>query len=149
MSDAQLTAKVKAVNLANAYAMELYPVLAKIFGPFVGYQIEKKDGPLLAKIAKLLPEMPCTTHIHVTRYPGNCILAWLVKTCEMYSDHSCLYHEVMLYIGHMSNGILDSLYDTPHLRTDYTVEEIEEARRKFRTAQKIAEDLKPPYPFGD
>lgn len=148
--DLTLKAKVAAVNKANAYAMEIHDQLTKVFTPFVGQKIEKADGGLLAKIAKLLPEFVSGVPMHVYRYPSNYSLMYTVKTCEMVPPHGCTYYEASCYVGDMRDGVLVKLCDKPQYRTDYTVEEVKANRATYAAAQKVADDAKGKlHPFGE
>lgn len=150
-----LDAKVAAVNLANKTANETYPILRDIFEPLVGTTINKKDGTLLAKIAKLLPEFPCTPRLHIYKYSSDYSLVWVAKTCctapGMHADcQHAHYHEANIYVGHVRNGILESLHDAPNLRTDYAVDEILAARERYKIAEQAASEAKSAlFPFGE
>lgn len=150
-----LAAKVAAVNAANKLAVELYPKLREVFEPFVGQKIEKADGTLLAKIAKLMPEFPCTPGLHVYKYGSDYSLAWCVKTCESSSGRTgdyqiANYHETMVYVGNIKNGVLVDFYKAPELRTDYTVEAVEAAREAYKKAKQAADDAQSKlHPFGE
>lgn len=147
----RLTAKVAAVNKANVYAAKLYPELVKIFEPLVGEKILKVDGTLLSKYAALLPEFPCNPHLHVYRNSSDYSLAWTVKSCEMMPPHSCMYHEVVVYVGEIRGQHLVKMMDHPfNGRTDFTVEEILGKREAYISAKKVMEELRSElYPFGD
>ena len=152
MFDRELTlaAKVKATNKANAYAMEIHPQLCAVFAPFVGQKIEKVDGSLLAKIAKLMPKFIDGVPLHVYRYNSNYSLMYVVKTCEMIPPHGCTYYEASCYVGEMRDGVLIKLCDAPKLRTDYTVEEVKANRAAYKAAQQLADDAKGKlHPFGE
>lgn len=145
----RLIPKVAAVNKANAYALELYKKLVPIFEPLVGSMIEKKDGSLLAKVEKLLPEFKFTPQLHVYKHRSDYSLAWCVKTCEVVAG-CATYHEVTVYIGDMSNGVLTKITPPAERRTDYTVEEIVKKREAYEKAKKIADDAKGElFPFGE
>lgn len=147
----KLAAKVKAVNHAHAVANEWCPKLRAIFAQFVGKQIEKKDGPLLEKIKKLLPEFPSTPSLHIGRHYSNYSLAWTVKTSEMDTEHTCLYYETTFYVGDLDHGVLTKILDNEcNYRTDYTAEEIAEKRREYNEAKRVADAARDAlYPFGE
>lgn len=150
-----LAAKVAVVNNANKYALELYPSLRAIFEPFLGQKIEKADGTLLKKIAELIPDHICNTSIHVYRHTSDYSLAWVVKTNESYPNnrgdcHLAVYHETVVYVGHMRSGFLEKFYDAPGFRHDYTVEEIIAKREEYKIAKGIADKcLSALFPFGE
>jgi hypothetical protein len=150
-----IAAKVAAVNAANKLAMEIYPTLRAIFEPYVGQKVEKADGGLLAKIAKLLPDFPCKPGLHVYKLGSNYSLAWVVKTCESsagrQADYQIAnYHETTVYIGNVTGGVLSEFCKAPELRTDYTVEAVEAAREAYRKAKQAADDAHGKlHPFGE
>jgi hypothetical protein len=150
-----LEAKVVAVNGANAHAMKIYPQLRDIFEPLVGCQIDKKDGGFLQSVAKLMPEFPYTTALHVYRSHSDYSLMWVVKTCEMYrsSRNDCqlaTYYEASVYVGHMRNRVLEKFFDPPTLQSSYTVGDVLKAREKYREAKRIADEARSALdPFGE
>jgi hypothetical protein len=149
MNTNRLAARVKAVNAANAKALEVYDTLAIRFAPYVGSKIEKADGGLVAKVVKGLPEFPYSNNLHVYKYASNYSLVWMVKVCEQ-CDGNAYYHEAGVYIGEMRDGVLLKLCNRPELRTDYTVSEIVANREAYEAAQKIADDAKGKlHPFGE
>lgn len=146
----ELPAKVRAVNSANQYALVVYNLLAPRFAEWVGKQIDKASGGLLDKVVKKLPNFEGSdSSLMVYRFDARYALAWVVKVCEPLPNGSCLYHETVVYIGEMRNGVLTSIDDAPDQRTDYTVEELEAKREAYAKAKKIADDaLSALYPFG-
>ena len=146
-----LPAKIKAVNRANEYGVKLYQELEPIFRPLVGQSILNKNGTLAKRFAKLLPELPCTTDLHVYRGDSNYSLAWCVKTCEMNGDgYGCVYHEITVYIGNIRGDVLTEICSPFTARTDYTAEEVHANREKYESAKKLADDARSKlYPFGE
>jgi len=146
----KLTAKVAAVNRANEYAARLYAALVEKFGPLVGQKILKADGTLLAKYAGLVPDLPCSPDLHVYRHSSDYSLAWTVKTWIGLS-HSCMYHEVTVYVGDLRGATLDKMTVHPFTgRTDYSVEEITAKRLSAESAKRVADELRSDlYPFGE
>jgi hypothetical protein len=144
------TAKVKAVNAANAYGIELYKQLVPIFTPLVGEKIFKASGGLLAKYEKHLPEFPNTVPLSVYRNMSDYSLAWVVKTCEMVGEYSCLYYEALVYIGGLRNGVLEDISGPFEGRTDWTVEEVLVKRENLKNAEAIVSAIRSfLHPFGD
>jgi hypothetical protein len=145
----KLTAKVAAVNRANEYAARLYAALSANFAPLVGQKILKVDGTLLAKHERLV--LPCSPDLHVYRHSSDYSLAWTVKTCEYMPPHSCMYHEVTVYVGDLRGATLEKMTVHPFTgRTDYSVEEITGKRLAAESAKRIADELRSDlYPFGE
>lgn len=147
-----LRARVRALNKAGELANELYPKLLEVFKSHVGEKVFKKDGGLLAKFEKLLPELPHDTSIRVIRYSSEYSLAWEVTAVESVNgSYGCKYESAMVYVGSVRNGILTDLEEKPpgH-RTDFSVHEVlekrnvcEEKEREYREAKSAL------FPFGE
>lgn len=159
-----LAAKVAAANNAHAYALKLYPALADFFADFVGVKIEKVDGTLLKKIAdaleKVFPETGVpSTRLHVYRHTSNYSLAWTVKACESSPGKNSRpgdeyqianYYEITVYIGDMRDGVLTKISNPPTLRTDYTVEHVNECFAAVKAAEKALSDARSAlWPFKE
>jgi len=143
LNPARLTAKVKAVNRANAYAQELYERLMPIFEPLVGEKILKQDGALLAKIMKLMPELPNTDVLCVFRSLSACSLEFHIRAMEHADDfRGNVYHEAHLYIGELDRGTLVALAQLPNVRSDWTIREVAEGHKKVEEAQEALDNAK-------
>ena len=162
-----LEAKVEAVNLANSEALWLQRTLKPVFANYLGKQVVKKDGSLLAKVASelgiVIPgrlwcrRSPCPEFFpSSSRYS----VQYTVKSCVSHGGHS-YYHEVPVYIGHLGHngeGIgaqrthLEKLADDLELRTDWTAEEVERNRRECREAEeayRLAQHRIVPFGYYD
>lgn len=148
--NAKLTAKIKAVNAANAYAPKLYAMMADFFAPFVGQPILKNDGGILHRVEKTMPRLPFSTNLSVYRLASSYSLAWVVKTCEnIEGEKSCIYHETVVYVGSLSGHTLTEITRPTIYRADYTPKEIEDKRNVFVLAKKAHDDaLSNLNPFG-
>lgn len=152
-----LAAKVKAVNSAHTHAKRVFALLAPVFAPFVGQQIETAPGPLLAKLKKLLPDLPDirgTSSIQVFRESSPYSLRWTVKACESVNPSGCVYYEVSVYIGDMRGGVFVKAYDAAHSvdgwRTDYTAEEIAGKHAAVKAAEDALSEAKSAlWPFNE
>ena len=149
MQSDKLAVRVKAVNAAYKGAMDLYPKLAAIFEPLVGCQVTKKDGTLLAKVAKMLPDFRVWGEASIYRLRSDYSLAWVVKTyysVGMWTE----YHEAVVYVGNLQNGVLTSLCPPFVARCDYTVAEVEAKRKRYDELKKQADDARSDLvPFGE
>ena len=148
---AAVTAQVTAVNLANDCANKVYEELTRFFTPYVGKKILKSDGSFIANIK--LPYLPNNGNVKVYRLNHiRNFLAWEVSA----SMPNCgITYEVDVFIGAYGSGefqlFLDSI--SPPLgrwrRTDYTVEEVFEKRKRYQDAERVcAEALSELSPFG-
>jgi hypothetical protein len=153
----RLSLKVKAVNTANTYAKYVYPLLHDYFKQYVGQKIDKADGSLLKKIADNLPNLKiedrtedgCHVSFMTYRNSSNYTLSYTAKVCVSNGD-GCAYQEVTVYIGDYKHCLLENVrYEEPNRRTDYTAEEIVEARKKIEDAKKVVSELeRAVYEFG-
>jgi hypothetical protein len=147
-----LKAKVIAVNRVNAAVQLIHPIFIEKFIPFIGQKIFKANGEtLLEKVKKVVPEFSTPTSLQLYQSHSKFTLCWVVKTSEKNSEFCCLYHEQLMYIGEIKDGVLTKLVDPiTKLRTDYTVEEIEhkqETARKYKDLYEQARDEC--YPFNE
>ena len=146
-----VTAQVAAVNLANDCANKVYEELTRFFTPYVGKKILKADNIFVAKIK--LPCLPNNGNLKAYRlnHVRN-FLAWRVSA----SMPNCgITYEVDAYVGVYGSGqfqlFLDSI--SPPVgdghRTDYTVEEVLEKRKRYRDIEIArAKALSELSPFG-
>jgi hypothetical protein len=137
MSD-KLKAKVKVVNKAHAAANELYVKLAPIFAKFVGQQIVKADGKLLAKVEKLLPTLPFGNSLSVIHKSSTYSLLYEIQAVEPLPPY-CVYHTAAVYIGEIQGCVLTKICDAPNFRADYTEAEITGKRLKYDAARSAME----------
>ena len=147
-----LAAKVAAVNAANDYANKLFPLLSAALAPFMGEQVEKAAGGLLEKVKRALPVFPNTPALSVYRGGSGYSLTWNVKTCELYGEHGCAYHETPVFVANLRGGIAEKWDGVPFqpLRTDYTDAEIFALRQANDAAKKAASAAAAAlYPFGE
>lgn len=149
----QLTAKVKAVNLAHAYANDFYPILREFFAPFVGQKILKADGELLAKRAMNIPAFPAVTGrqgqdqyatIRVYRNRCNYSLYWTVNVCQPLPSMGCTYYDATVTIGELCGDTLKELapQENLSLRTDYTTSEILAKIEDYEAKRKVMEEAR-------
>ena len=146
-----MIANVKAVNSCHAECNRLFPILAELFRPFVGQKIEKVDGTLLAKINSKLDFLPNTVPISVCRSRLNYSLAWTVRACESIpEDCGCLYYSRTIYVGDVSNGVLEKISPFEPAKTDYTTDELLKNLETYKTAKAAMEDARSAlWPFSE
>lgn len=146
---AAVTAQVSAVNLANDCANKVYEELTKFFTPYVGKKILNADGTFVARIK--IPDLPNTGNITVCRRVDNSsFLAWRVSYS---APNISICHDVNVCIGTYGSRelilFLESIsppFGDGH-RTNYTVEEVLEKRKRYRDADnarsKALSELRP------
>lgn len=154
MQVSRLEARVKAVNKANKYATEIFPILQEFFRQYVGQKVEKADGQLLAKIVDKMPKFANGQGLRVYKYSSNYSLAWTVvasENCEFNGAyHSCVYHETTVYVGDLEESILKGLSNPFSAKYDYSVDEVVKLREKYQIAKKAASEAESAlWPFGE
>lgn len=154
MNISRLEARVKAINNANKYALEICPILQEFFRPYIGQKVEKADGSLLAKIADKMPSLANGNELRVYKHSSDYSLAWIIKTsenCEFNGTfHSCIYHETVVYVGKLDGSILKSISNPFSAKCDYSVEEVLKLREinyKAKETARLTESAL--YPFGE
>ena len=158
-----LEAKVESVNLANREALWLQRTLKPVFASYLGKQVVKKDGGLLAKVASevgVVTDGPTDRRVWFFPVTSRYSVQYTVKSCVTHGGRS-YYHEVPVYIGHLGvNGEgfgaqrthLESLAEDLELRTDWTADEVESKRRECREAEeafRVAQSGLIPFGFYD
>lgn len=132
-----LEAKVAARNRVNKIAMANFPAIYTALTPFVGKKIVNVTGHLSDRTKKALPALERDSKTYWGYYDARCYTIYaLFKVCEVsksgYADTTlAAYAETELHLGELDpqTGVLTKLATTPVLRTDYTIEEIEELRK--------------------
>src|SRR5262245_42728896 len=151
----KLEAKVAAVNRANAYANELAPRLRAAFEPFLGQKIFTAAGPLMKSVKQVvdalnLPSNMSNRSLNVYRYNiGNTIysVCYVVQANEPEPGAS---HEVSVYVGEVSDGVLTKMMNGEAFRTDYTAANVQAARDTYQAAKKAASAAESAlHPFGE
>lgn len=152
-----LEERVRARNRANQKANEIYDLLCPIFKPLAGQKILKKEGGLLASVARLIPD-ECfyrSRELSVARFGiqrGICgyTLAWCAKAYEQVTDECfCVYEESVARIADIKGQLCGDLVLPPNFRTDYTVDEIMRLRADFEEKKRAFEDARDAlYPFA-
>ena len=154
-TEAQLAARVKARNRCHQVANELWVTFTEIFAPLVGQKLLTVNGAFLAKIDKMMPELPELSGsfgLSVFRYPSAYNLCWTVKCSESVAGECyCVYEEVTFYVADLEGQNMGEL-STNHedFRTDFSAVEITRLRKDYEEKKKIAEKAKSAlFPFGE
>jgi len=149
MNTERLIARVKAVNAAHQYAIELYPRLVDFFRPFVGQKIITQNTDFLHKIRSTIPELSCTPRLNVFKNRIYQSLSWTVRTSEQ-AGEIAVYHEVSVYVGKVDAAVLTGFHNAPVLRTDFTVDEIVAKRKELQAAISKVDQIRGKlFPFGE
>jgi hypothetical protein len=134
-----LAAKIKAVNTANAVALDLFDELSPVFQPLIGRKVCKTDGELFKKYASVIS--PIVEDLYYYDYT----LIWIVKSCVTYPDGGCVYYETSVRIGSICDGVLTSVNERPVLRTDYSESEVMQALKQYAEAKAVLSAIAAPY----
>lgn len=142
-----LAAKVAAFNRANTEANRLAPLYRAAMQQFIGLRVTTASGEYLAKVSKVFPV--ASDGVQVFSPHKGC---FVVKTCERYAEHSCIYAEAYFYafsIGPDGTANEPQSEFSP-LRTDYTSEEITRLRAIAEQAREAARQAENACaPFGE
>lgn len=150
----RLAAKVNAVNKANAYAKQLLPKLQDTFRPFLGQQIDKKTGGMMAKVKAAVDalDLPNTPNLSVFRHHNSYSLCFIVKVCVV-TNGIGTYHETMVQVAEMNGDFLKDTFYPPEwnvFKDDHTPERVEQLRDTYRKAKRKADDARNALdPFGE
>lgn len=138
-------AHVCAVNKVNARANKLALELQTILAPLVGKKVLKADGHLVKKYAGLFTEFmndDLQIFQYTSRYSMNNEIEFMVKGCE--TGRHGNYHVTYVYAGKCDNdGVLTEVCEPcTDRRTDWTVAEVDAARRAIDKADQALRDAK-------
>lgn len=140
--EAQLKAKIDAVNKVNALRNQFLPMLINVVTPFVGQQIIKVDGELTAKFKKVLPPFPNNNSEMIYRSRSDYSLCFNAKT-SCCCEGIWVYHEAGMYVAHLQDGIITSMYEVNETyKTDYKLEEILELRKVCEAKRKAYDNAR-------
>lgn len=152
-----LSAKVAAINRANAEVKRLFPILNAAFAPFIGQKVVSKSGDVLKTVSKAMPALPNMPGLQVWLKTGNTGVYVNVKTWESSPCVSVMgnpmagevasYHETGFYLC----GIDVQDWQTARaisqdwvkeLRTDWSAEEVTKLRSDYERAERAASEAK-------
>jgi hypothetical protein len=145
----EIEANVKAYNWVATFAQALQTELKAIFTEYVGQQVIKVDGSLLANIQKKLSNLNNIPKVTIYQYRSRYTLVWNVKTSEPLANGSCIYREISVYVGDLTDGVLTRLYDNESIKT-WTVEEVKGKLSARNEARRALDDANCALgPFND
>jgi hypothetical protein len=152
----RIEARVCAVNAAGMLANEWHPKLVEVMRQFVGKKVVTQQNELTAQVKKAIaPVLGDGRGIHLSSYKDYS-LTWIVKTCVSSDGNTddyqiANYHEISMCVGRISDHVLTEVCEMKgQHKTDYTVEEIVNAREAYRQAKEVADELYGKlYPFGE
>ena len=136
-----LEAKVGARNQVNRAAQSFYPAAIEALRPFIGQKVLNQGHVKSAKLVAALPKFSDTPAISVYFKTGAYGISMEVKVCVSFENRygeqsSACYAEQSIFLGEIDKHTLTKLCDAPTgLRTDYTVEEIFQARKELAAAR--------------
>lgn len=138
----KLAAKIIARNYVNCLANDLLPEILEAVRPFVGQKVIRKTGGMSGKLDAALGTFRYSAITNIWFNVGTEHLKVTFKTRQVIVDGNggCVYAEQAVTFAGLEdgNGVLKELYPTEPFRTDFTVEEIETARKRLRIARNAA-----------
>ena len=140
MLENELRAKVRAVNRANELANVLQQHVLPIFAGLVGKTIAKNDQTLLAKVEKLLPNLPRQPSVSVFVCVRAYSLSLIVRTCENDGQGHVIYHETTLPIGNIRDKVLVSIEGLREYKSNFSVEDVQAKQREVKKLQEAYEN---------
>lgn len=148
----KLEAKVKAVNAANALALEVAPKLIAAFAPFINKKVASVNGGLLETVKKKLPEVPREPGRFVYVGTGHGYSVSAEVRVHAYVGDVTMSHETVFWICDIDKetGVATKVYEPPtDLRIDYTASEVLDKRVAADAAEKAFDKAKSAlHPFG-
>jgi len=154
--DTVLEAKVAARNKVNALALEMAPKMIATLAPFVGKKIVNQTGGLSAKAKACLPNDNCTNGAQFWYRANNYSVDACFKVCEISKgrlygqefngevSQDCIgsYAEQSITLCVVDGLNCERLGPEAHLRTDYSVAEVQAARIALRAAQNALDEAR-------
>jgi hypothetical protein len=137
-----LQAKVGERNNVNRQAMALLPGILDALRPLVGTKVLNQGAVISQKLRNVLPKFSDTPALSVYYSASRYSFTVTFRTSGIFPGHypdsqiAC-YAECSLHLGDIGQNsfILEKVNDTlPNLRTDYTVEEVQQARQDLSAA---------------
>lgn len=135
----KLTAKIEAVNTANACANKLYDALSAFFIPLIGEKILKADGNLLERYNKIPIPSWETLSIGVRNLSSKYTLMWGIHANSPVPHASFTTY---IHLGEIQDGKLVKINPKPKLVSDYTVGEVLNRMEVLRLAQRMVVQAK-------
>ena len=139
---------VDARNQLNARAMAAEAELLAILTPWIGRKIRKTSGygGWVAKLEPVIRAYEVRTGNKADRVWLACSVSWIsleIRHTLQLQPHGVSYSKAQLSIGKIDDtGILLELFQPTELRTDYTAQEIDEARAEAYRLESEARDLR-------
>jgi len=106
----------------------------------------------LAKVEKLLPELPFSKTLEVYYVKRYHLVQWGIKTSEAVKGN---YWETVDYstnctVGELKGNVLTKIRIRPQLRSDYTTAEVLANRKAYEESVEATEKAKDKlWPFGE
>jgi hypothetical protein len=142
----RLEARVAAQNAVNKLAEGLRPGIVAALAPFVGCQVYKADGAMLAKVRGallVLPNVPdASGYYECSPYGIRVHLKTHACTADRFGDGQIAhYAEATLYVAEVRDRVMVKIEDTPTPRPVYTVAAIMELRTQLKAAKAVVSEL--------
>ena len=139
-------AKVAGRNLVNALANQLSPAIFEALKPYVGVKCFNQGQVISERLRKVLPTLPNTVEASASYSTGHGYsLTVTFRVTTMHPDRltgehcNAIYSEEPVYLADIDRqGLtIEKLYEQHVRRTDFTVDEVKQARADLRAAQSL------------
>lgn len=135
----KLTAKVEAINKANARFNELAPKIQAALQPFIGKKARTVTGSATAKLGEVVRSFNKTEEKHRVYISVQSFGVYMEITTWVEGAHYPFKQEGSL--ARISDGVMTEMFTLTPRRTDYTVEEILANREALEKAEELARDM--------
>lgn len=141
--DQKLTLQVQAVNMANAEARRIAPLLLAAIQPFIGKKIFTVNGDVLARVeAALKPCFPTVLNtLRCWRFRSNYSLVYVV-CADALGYSTSVRHEVSVYVADVQDGVAVRAYDLRHYSAEYKKESILALIKKYERAKAALDEAR-------
>jgi hypothetical protein len=141
----ETNAKILARNRVNSQVNELAPVILEALKPFVNTKVTLQTGGFAAKIKSVLDAyLGCNKifpKLQIYNNHSDYSLVFVFKTSEQVRECSCVYQEEYVCFGVLDGHNLKELNNFTPRKTDFSIQEIEGWRTKYRQAEAIKSEM--------
>ena len=114
--------------------LEVLPQVLAALQPLVGQKIINVGGALSERAKSKLPTFDNGNYPQVFVRGSMYSLRLEIKSCVGYGEFSCTYQEASAHLGTIDGLKLADLTSGHEFRTNYTVQEVLEARERLKKA---------------
>lgn len=142
----KLAYQIKARNLVNTYAIELYALMAAHFRPFVGEPVLTEAEQFFAKVKKNLPTFERSGlwwYFSISRYSASITLRM-----DIFDGEGKMIQESQdIYLLDLDGGNLTKIYDSIPHKNDFTeagvLADLEKLKQAEEALRQVRRELGP------